>query len=97
MDLRTKQQRVTEAVLREIIPVASVHDDEGGQFQKEKKARRYCAAFAAKMQSSEPFQSVDEAVQALAPVAIWFFGRVARRFAIMILKALWRHWHSDTE
>ena len=88
-----KVQRVTDAVLAEVIPVACVHDENGRRSQKERKAKRYCDAFCVKMQSREPFATPDEAVAALAPVAVWFIGWAARQFAIMIIKALWHHWH----
>lgn len=88
-----KVQRVTDAVLAEVIPVACVHDENGRRSQKERRAKRYCDAFCAKMQSREPFATPEEAVAALAPVAVWFIGWAARQFAIMIIKALWHHWH----
>ena len=88
-----KAARVTAEVLAEVIPVACVHEDTGGRYLKERKALRYCDAFCVKMQSREPFATPDEAVAALAPVAVWFIGWAARQFAIMIIKALWHHWH----
>lgn len=87
-----KVARVTAAVLQEVLPVACVHDSDGRRWQKEKKAKRYCDAFCAKMQTVEPFATPEEAIQALAPVAVWFIGWAARKFAIMIIKALWHHW-----
>lgn len=89
-----KAARVTSEVLAEVIPVACVHDDYiDDRSKKERRAKRYCEAFCAKMQTVEPFATPDEAVAALAPVAVWFIGWAARQFAIMIIKALWHHWH----
>lgn len=94
----TKEQRVTAAVMRELLPVCYAKETPIYKaFDKEDKARRYCRRFAAKMNSAEPYATPEEAIQALAPVAVWFIGWAARQFAIMVLKALWRHWHSDTE
>lgn len=90
---KTKVERVTSAVLREVIPVACVNDSYAAYDRKTRRAQRYCVAFCTKMQSREPFATPDEAVAALAPVAVWFIGWAARQFAIMIIKALWHHWH----
>lgn len=53
----------------------------------------YCARFSDRMQSHAPYRSRDEAIQKLAPVAVWFLGWAARQFAIAIIKLLWERWH----
>lgn len=88
-----KARRVTAAVLNEVLPVACVRDCDYKSIRKAERAQKYCSAFCVKMQSREPFATPEEAVAALAPVAVWFIGWAARQFAIMIIKALWHHWH----
>lgn len=61
------------------------------------RASRYCYRFAAHMQSDMPYQSDTEAINALAPVAVWFIGWAARQFAIAVIKLLWNRWHSNAE
>jgi hypothetical protein len=60
---------------------------------KVKKVSRYCDRFFDAMQSEAPFRSADEAVSALAPIAVWFIGWAARQFAIAVIRFLWERWH----
>ena len=59
------------------------------------KADRYCNTFIENMNSETPlYESEDAAINAIAPIAVWFFGWAARQFAIWVIKALWREWHT---
>ena len=89
---KRKAEQVTADVLREFTPVASQNGHPKTQTRQLKTARRYCDRFCERMQD-EPFSSEDEAINGLAPVAVWFFGWAARQFAILVIKALWRRWH----
>lgn len=53
---------------------------------------RHCRRFAALMESDAPFETVDDAIMALAPIAVWFIGWAARQLAILVIKAIWRRW-----
>ncbi len=59
------------------------------------QAKPYCRKFTAQMQFGVPYQTEAEAINALAPVAFWFFGWAARQFAIYVIKLLWARWHSS--
>ncbi len=64
--------------------------------KRQKKVAGYCGSFFKQMNSDKPFETPEEAVAALAPIAVWFIGWAARQFAIMVIKWLWNRWHSDT-
>lgn len=72
----------------------------GGQVvsdvKAQKRVKKYCQAFFEGMSGDQPYGSVDEAVNKIAPIVIWGFGWLSRQFAIMVIKWLWNRWHSDT-
>lgn len=86
---------VTASVLNEIIPVACSGNGKVRQSTIRKTGLKYCLPFCVKMQSDHPYQSEEEAINGLAPVAFWIFGWAARQFAILVIKALWRRWHQE--
>lgn len=59
---------------------------------KSAKVRRWGNRFFDRMESSNPFESEAEAVEAIAPIVIWGFGWAARQLAIMVLSYLWNQW-----
>lgn len=61
-----------------------------------RSVERYCNRFFARMNSSRPFESPEEAISAIAPVAVWIFGWAARQFAMAVLHFLWARWHAET-
>lgn len=91
-ELNIHARSVMADVLQNVIPLACVHDSESTEWRKTKKAERYCNAFCRAM-IHEPFETEQDAINAIAPAAVWFFGWAARQFAILVIKALWRRWH----
>jgi hypothetical protein len=87
-------------VFRDVVPLNNPHSlfiSEKEYRQRQSKletVRGYCNRFVSTMESDAPFESEAEAIQKLAPVTVWFIGWLARRFAIMVIKAAWRRWHS---
>lgn len=63
--------------------------------KKVQKVNRLCDQFFSAMESDSPYQTDEDAIQALAPIAVWFFGWAARQFAIAVLRWLWNRWHED--
>ena len=94
MSPQSKAEQVTADVLREITPCTSEKPLNRNEKRSLAKARRYCDRFCERMQD-EPFSSEEDAINGLAPVAVWFFGWAARQFAILVIKALWRRWHES--
>jgi len=88
---------IRRRVLMEVIPVSAVNVKRGYEKRAGKlvQATKYCDDFFEAMTTGTGYASEEEAIQKLAPIAGWFIGWAARKFAIMVIKALWRHWHSD--
>jgi hypothetical protein len=63
--------------------------------KQERAANHYIDEFFIAQVRGQSFQTEEEAIQALAPVAVWFLWWVARQFAIMVIKAVWRAWNED--
>ena len=61
---------------------------------KRKAVERHSNRFFARMNSPFPYESAEQAIQSLAPVAIWFFGWAARQLAIAVIRFLWDRWHA---
>jgi hypothetical protein len=60
------------------------------------KVRKWGNRFFDRMEGRSPFQSEEEAIEAIAPVVIWGFGWAARQLAMMVIRFLWRQWvHRD--
>lgn len=85
---------IRNAVIAETCPESSLMSASGRKERSKRveKANSYCDAFMQRMQSDEPFESIDDAICEIAPVAVWFLGWAARQFAMFVLKSLWRHW-----
>lgn len=86
---------VTQDVLSDIVPMGSFRFRWIIGNHKAATARRYCDEFCGRMQTDAPFASEDEAINSLAPMAVWIFGWAARQFAILVIRALWRRWHQE--
>lgn len=86
---------VTQDVLSEVVPMGSSRVRRMMAQRKVEKARRYCDDFCYWMQSDYAFRNEEEAINSLAPAAVWIFGWAARQFAILVIKALWRRWHQE--
>jgi hypothetical protein len=56
---------------------------------------RHCNRFFARMNSTRPFASSDEAVKALAPIAFLVINWAARQLAIAVIRWLWHQWHTS--
>ncbi len=85
---------IRNAVLSEVCPESSLMSATAKKERSKRldKANAYCDAFMNRMQTDEPFESVDEAICEIAPIAIGFLWWAARQFAIFVIKSLWRHW-----
>lgn len=85
---------IRNAVIAETCPESSLMSASGRRERNKRleKANSYCDAFLQRMQSDEPYESVDDAICEIAPAFVWIFGWAARQFAIFVLKSLWRHW-----
>lgn len=61
------------------------------------KIAAWVDSFTTKMNSDKPYETVDEAVEALAPIAITLFGFMfrwaIRKLAIAVIKFSWSRWH----
>ena len=90
----------TEAIReRAVMRFAVTYSGEGRVLKdavRERKVNRYCDRFFAVMQSDAPFMDEDDAIQQLAPVAVWFIGWAARQFAIVVIRWLWAAWHDES-
>ncbi len=82
-------------IQREVCPLSASAD----KAARRKHARDleavegHCRRFIAVMDSGSPFETVDDAIMALAPVAWWFIGWAARQLAILVIKAIWKRWN----
>ena len=61
--------------------------------KREKTVRRYGGRFLDRMQGEAKFSSEEEAVAALAPIAIWVFRWALRQLAIRAIRYLWKRMH----
>ena len=93
-ELNIHARSVTADVLQNFLPLACTHDSEITEWRKKQKAERYCNNFCRAM-IHDPFASEQDAINAIAPAAVWIFGWAARKFAILVIKALWRRWHES--
>ena len=97
--LKTESEidQIIKDVLQEACPDMLFGSDAAAKSQRRNKeaAQHYCERFANAMDFGVPYQSEAEAINALAPVAVWFFGWAARRFAIYVIRLMWRRWHAD--
>jgi len=57
--------------------------------KNESTVRKYGGKFLDRMSSDAPFKTEEEAIYALAPVAIWIFRWAIRQLAIQVIKYLW--------
>lgn len=92
-----ERQALINDVLREVVPVAAAKDRAARRRQAAETAAatKHCNRFISKMESSSPFESEDEAIMTLAPIAVWFIGWAARQLAILVIKAIWRRWQAS--
>jgi hypothetical protein len=81
----------------DVVPMCDQKDARQRHWQTRqiRQANQYCDQFFDVMLSDDYFVSEQHAINSLAPVAGWFLGWFARRFAIMVIKALWRRWHEQ--
>lgn len=57
--------------------------------RNEAHVRKYGTQFLNRMSGDAPFKTEEEAIAALAPIAIWFFRWAIRQLAIQVIKYLW--------
>lgn len=97
MKPQTEVDQIIDSVLDDICPPVVGASDayRAARYSRRNKAVSYCMNFSDTMQGNAPFATEDEAIQALAPVAVWFIGWAARQFAIFVIKSLWRRWHAE--
>jgi hypothetical protein len=83
--------RLLEDAVDRLCPVVSAAAKPGGNPVRKNEAavRRYGAAFLNRMSSDAPFKTEEEAIAALAPIAIWFFRWALRQLAIQVIQYLW--------
>jgi hypothetical protein len=62
---------------------------------KRRAVERHSNRFFARMNSPFPYESAEQAIQSLAPVAVWFFGWAARQLAIAVIRFLWDRWRGS--
>ena len=62
--------------------------------KNEKTVRLYGQRFLDRMNGDSPFQSEEEAIATLAPVAIWIFRWALRQLAIQVIRYLWSRWQA---
>lgn len=72
----------------------SSHSERLNHVNERRKVERYCNRFFVRMNSSQPFETPEDAIAAIAPVAVWFIGWAARQLAIAVIRFLWDRWHS---
>lgn len=72
-------------------PMVSAAAKPGGKPVRKNEAtvRKYGSRFLDRMSSDAPFKTEDEAIAALAPIAIWIFRWAIRQLAIQVIKYLW--------
>lgn len=72
-------------------PMVSAAAKPGGKpvRRNEASVRKYGGKFLDRMSSDAPFKTEDEAIAALAPVAIWIFRWALRQLAIQVIQYLW--------
>lgn len=78
------------------LSASASHTERLSHVNERRKVERYCNRFFVRMNSSRPFESPEEAISAIAPIAVWFVGWAARQFAIAVIHFLWARWHSGT-
>jgi hypothetical protein len=61
------------------------------------RANRLIDRFILRQISTDPFETPEQAIKALAPIAVWFIGYIARQFAIMVIRAVWESWLKRVE
>jgi len=87
------KQAIRRNVMQRVIPVAAASAaDRKRQAAQIRDANKYCDSFFDQQEFGSPFKCEQEAIKAMAPLAVWFIGWAARQFAIMVIKALWREW-----
>jgi hypothetical protein len=64
-----------------------------GSGSREKTIRRYGGRFLDRMHSDNKFASEEDAIAALAPIAIWVFRWALRQLAIQAIRYLWKRMH----
>ena len=57
--------------------------------RNEAVVRNYGTRFLNRMSSDTPFKTEEEAIAALAPVAVWIFRWALRKIAIEVIRYLW--------
>ena len=80
--------------IEKFCPVAS---SEKRRSSESVKIERWVDGFSRTMNSDAPYKTVDEAVDAIAPIAITLLGFVfryaMRQLAIAVIKFVWARWH----
>ncbi len=61
--------------------------------KRRRRVDRWCDKFIDGMLGPKPYQSEEEAIGAIAPVAVWFIGWAVRQLAIAVLRSLWKRWN----
>jgi len=89
------QENLTSRLLEDAVvtlcPMVSAGKKPGGKPVRRNEAtvRKYGTRFLGVMSSDAPFKTEEEAIAALAPVAIWIFRFALRQLAIQVIKYLW--------
>jgi hypothetical protein len=60
---------------------------------RERTIRRYGGRFMDRMHGDNKFASEEDAIAALAPVAIWVFRWALRQLVIQAIRYLWKRMH----
>lgn len=95
---RKRGVKEVDSIKREAIekfcPVAS---SEKRRSSESVKIERWVDVFSQTMNSDSPYRTVDEAIAAIAPIAITLLGFVfryaIRQLAIAVIKFVWARWH----
>lgn len=85
------RNRLLEDAVVSLCPMISAATKPSGKpvRQNEASVRKYGTKFLDRMSSDAPFETEEEAIAALAPVAVWIFRWALRQLAIQVIRYLW--------
>jgi len=94
MHSSTTLSDIRRSVLNTVIPCSAIASrrDHAQRPDRIVEANRYCDQFFGRMLSEKRYATEAEAINSMAPIAIWFIGWATRQFAIAVIRCLWRHW-----
>ena len=91
----SKRNRVTSAVMADISGLQAGGPVRRRATERERRqAQSLCDRFCDRMESMQAFSTREEAIESLAPIAVWIIGLAARQFAIWVITRLWERWHN---